>query len=134
MQPRTELHRDRRYGARIDDDALDPFVLGIWTLVLSSRSKKELLRDCHAGYCLRVAEGITSYSLFVVKQRYEVWITREVSPGYGYVLDHSFAFTDFDTAVTIRGSKVEWSDAGVTLVEPSGQSVFVPRSVYEGGR
>jgi hypothetical protein len=105
-----------------------------WTLFLGSRSMKVLLRRCEGGYCLRVAEGAMAYGLLYAKQRYEIWITREVSTDYGYMLDHSFGFSDFDTEKTISASRVTWSDAGVTLIEPSGQSVFVPKHLYQGGR
>jgi hypothetical protein len=36
--------------------------------------------------------------------------------------------------VTIRKSKVTWSPDGVTLLEPSGQRVFVPYALYKDAR
>ena len=105
-----------------------------WTALLAARSGKVVLEDCDLSYCLRVAEGHKSYALFSVEQRYEIWVTRRGSPDYGYVVHHSFAWHDFDTNVTIRASRVEWSPAGVTLLEPTGQSLFVPARLYEGGR
>lgn len=83
---------------------------------------------------MRVAEGITSYGLFSTEQLYEVWITRAGSPDYGYVVHHSFGWQDFDTDKTIRASRVEWSPDGVTLIEPTGQRLFVPEKLYRSGR
>lgn len=106
----------------------------VWTLLLGARSQKVILEDCSSSHCLRVAEGIKSYGLFSTEQLYEVWITRAGSPDYGYVVHHSFAWEGFDTNATIRACKVEWSPAGVTLVEPSGQRLFVPEKLYSKGR
>lgn len=105
-----------------------------WTVLLATRSGKVIFQDCNPSYCLRVAEGSKSYSFISSEQRYEIWFTRRGSPDYGYVVDHSFGWHDFDSNVTIRASKVEWSADGVTLIEPSGQRLFVPRQLYEGGR
>lgn len=106
----------------------------VWTILLGTRSQKVILQDCEPRYCLRVAEGSTSYGIFSTEQRYEVWVTRSGSPDYGYVVHHSFAWQDFDTNATIRACKVEWSPAGVTLLEPSGQRLFIPEKLYRGGR
>jgi hypothetical protein len=106
----------------------------VWTVLLGARSGKVILENCQGDFCLRVAEGSYHRGLFSSEQRYEVWITRRGSPDYGYVLHHSFAWNDWDTNVTIRACKIEWSTLGVTLLEPTGQSVFVPRKFYEQGR
>jgi hypothetical protein len=87
-----------------------------------------------ASFCLRVAEGQKSHGLFSSEQLYEIWITRRGSPDYGYVVHHSFAWRDFDTNKTIRACKVAWSADGVTLLEPTGQQLFVPKKMYEAGR
>jgi hypothetical protein len=111
-------------------------VLGYgWALWLDARSRKVIFEDCNGGFCLRVAEGSTQHGLLSNEQLYEIWITQRHSPDYGYVLHHSFAFAgSFDDAVTIRKSKVTWSPDGVTLLEPSGQSVFVPYALYKETR
>jgi hypothetical protein len=106
----------------------------VWTTLLATRSQKVILNSCDASFCLRVAEGIKSYGFFSSEQLYEVWITRAGSPDYGYVVHHSFAWQDFDTNATIRACKVEWSPAGVTLIEPTGQRLFVPQKLYRSGR
>lgn len=106
----------------------------VWTTLLASRSQREIFKSCSPSFCLRVAEGITSYGLFSTEQLYEVWITRAGSPDYGYVVHHSFGWQDFDTDKTIRASRVEWSPDGVTLIEPTGQRLFVPEKLYRSGR
>lgn len=114
--------------------ALSLALSAVWTTVLGARSQKEIFRSCSPSFCLRVAEGIKSYGLFSTEQRYEVWITRAGSPNYGYVVHHSFGWQDFDTDKTIRASRVEWSADGVTLIEPTGQRLFVPEKLYRSGR
>ena len=106
----------------------------VWTVLLATRSQKIILRNCDPSYCLRVAEGIKSYGIFYSEQLYEVWITRAASPDSGYVVNHSFAEQSFDTDATIRACKVEWSPDGVTVLEPTGQRLFVPEKLYRGGR
>ena len=106
----------------------------VWTLLLSGRSKRVILENCDASFCLRVAEGSKSYGLLSTEQLYEIWLTRRGSPDYGYVVNHSFAWNGFDTSKTIRACKVTWSTGGVTLLEPTGQQLFVPRKMYERGR
>ncbi len=105
----------------------------VWTFLLGLRSQRVVLESCSPAFCLRVAEGITSYG-FSTKLYYEVWITRRQSPDHGYVVDHSFGAHGSSTESAIRASSVEWSDSGVTLREPSGQTLFVPKRLYEGGR
>jgi len=114
--------------------ALSLALSAVWTTLLATRSKKVIFQSCDPSFCLRVAEGITSYGIFSTEQLYEVWITRAGSPDYGYVVHHSFAWQDFDTNATIRACKVEWSPAGVTLIEPTGQRLFVPQKLYRSGR
>ena len=106
----------------------------VWTTLLATRSQKVILQSCNPSHCLRVAEGVKSYGIFSTEQLYEVWITRAGSPDYGYVVHHSFAWQDFDTNATIRACKVEWSPVGVTLIEPTGQRLFVPEKLYRNGR
>jgi len=106
----------------------------VWTVLLARRSGRVVTERCGPEFCLRVAEGVRDHGLFSSEQRYEIWITRRGSPDYGYVLHHSFAWTDFDTDKTIRACRVEWTADGVTLLEPSGQRVFVPARLYERGR
>lgn len=106
----------------------------VWTTLLATRSRKVIFENCSSGFCLRVAEGIKSYGIFSSEQLYEIWITRAGAPDYGYVVHHSFAWRGFDTDATIRACKVEWSPAGVTLLEPTGQRLFVPENLYRGGR
>lgn len=107
----------------------------IWTTLLCSRSKRVVFESCDAGFCLRVAEGMLERRLLGSnEQLYEVWLTRRGSPDYGYVVHHSFGWHGFDQEATIRASKVEWASAGVTLTEPSGQTLFVPFNLYAGGR
>jgi hypothetical protein len=114
--------------------ALSLTLSAVWATVLATRSQKVILQNCEPRYCLRVAEGITSYGIFSTEQLYEVWVTRSASPEYGYVVHHSFAWQDFDMNATIRACKVEWSPAGVTLIEPTGQRLFVPETLYRSGR
>ena len=106
----------------------------LWTFLLGARSGKVILENCQGAFCLRVVEGIHDRGLFSAEQRYEIWITRAGSPDYGYVLHHSFGWNDWDTNRTIRACRVEWSPQGVSLREPTGQSVFVPSTLYERGR
>lgn len=107
----------------------------LWTTLLCLRSQKVVFESCDAAYCLRVAEGMLERRLLGSDQQlYEVWLTRRGSPDYGYVVRHSFGWHGFDEAATIRASKVEWSNEGVTLSEPSGQKLFVPIGLYAGGR
>jgi hypothetical protein len=114
--------------------ALSLALSAVWTTLLATRSKRVVLNSCDSSFCLRVAEGITSYGFFSTEQLYEVWITRAGSPDYGYVVHHSFAWQSFDTEATIRACKVEWSPDGVTLLEPTGQRLFVPQKLYRSGR
>jgi hypothetical protein len=106
----------------------------IWTVLIGWRSGKVLFKDCHDGHCLQVLEGFTSHHFLDFEQHYEVWVTRE-GGSYGYELDHSFAYHEgLDDLATIRACRVAWADDGVSLIEPAGQRVFVPKHVYLGGR
>lgn len=74
-----------------------------------------------------------------VRARYAVYVGREAGqPTYGHLVDYSFTPKSSDALGAIERDiercQVEWSPIGVTLTAPSGHILFIPRSVYAGGR
>jgi hypothetical protein len=106
----------------------------IWTALLCSRSERVVFKTCNSEFCISIVEGEVERRLLSSQQLYELWLTRSNEPDYGYSVRHSFAWNGFDHDATIRDSKVEWSNTGMTLTEASGQQLFVPRRLYERGR
>lgn len=106
----------------------------IWTAIWCSRSERVVFKTCNSDYCVSVVEGAVERRLLSSQQLYELWLTRRNEPDYGYTVRHSFGWNGFDHDATIRDSKVEWSNAGMTLTEPSGQQLFVPQKLYSRGR
>jgi len=96
-------------------------------LVWTCARGKVSFESCDSAYCVTVRERRCLLASFCANEAHDVWITRRGNPDYGYVVTHSFV----DDVRTVR---VEWQAAGVTLLEPSGQTTFVPSKLYTGGR
>lgn len=64
-----------------------------------------------------------------VQPRYAIYVGKTSgTPSYGHFVDMSFYGLPEQTD-SIRQSKVAWSDQGVTLLQPSGHVLFIPKSV-----
>lgn len=93
-------------------------------------------KDPSVSMYLTVYESDTDWRGFPlnVQPRYAVYVGRESStPSYGHYVDLTF-YGSLESTDSIRQSKVEWSDQGVTLRQPSGHLLFIPKAMYEGGR
>ena len=53
---------------------------------------------------------------------------------YGYYHDYSFHASYENVDDYIAKSNVDWTDEGVTITEPSGQALFLPKKSFIGGR
>ncbi len=73
-----------------------------------------------------------------VSRNYSLYVGRESgTPTYGHVVKHSFhpgADHYHDEETHIKASRVEWTAEGVTFHERSGHRVFIPKSMFVGGR
>jgi len=90
----------------------------------------------NASMYLTVYESDTDWRGFPlnVQPRYAIYVGKTSgTPSYGHFVDMSFYGLPKQTD-SIRQSKVEWSDQGVTLSQPGGHVLFIPKAMYEGGR
>jgi len=72
---------------------------------------------------------------FNMPRRYGIYVGRERDqPTYGHWLDFSFYPFPDSTIDHIRKSIVEWTPSGVTFAPPSGHRLFIPRTMFSGGR
>jgi hypothetical protein len=89
-------------------------------------------------YYLSVVEGNVDWSFFLPgwERHYFIFVGRgSGTPEYGHYVEFSFhpAFGE-NLDIYVKSSKVEWSETGVTLNEPSGYILFIPKEMYIGGR
>ena len=69
-----------------------------------------------------------------VQPRYAIYVGKgNGTLSYGHYVDMSF-YGLLKEPDSIRQSKVVWSDQGVTMRQPSGHVLFIPKAMYEGGR
>lgn len=115
-------------------------VLGLF--VLTRPSGRVLLRStAPSGEHLILFEGdrdFRGFPLAVVRRRY-VYVGRDDIPtGYGHVtsfdLHPEMVDPVLEAEAYAKRVTVTWSDAGVTLEEPSGHRLFLPRRAFAGGR
>jgi hypothetical protein len=86
-------------------------------------------------YSLSVIELHTNYFSLPWEHAHSVFIGRgNEAPGYGHSTDFTFHSAGERVDNYIRLSRVVWSNAGVTLTEPSGNQLFIPKSAFVGGR
>jgi len=87
-------------------------------------------------YLLTVEERGLDWTTFPLSRRHQIFIGRaaDLDHGYGYRLDYSFH--PQLTAEQTDASRVQvvWTTAGVTLTEKSGQRLFIPQTLFTGGR
>jgi len=88
-----------------------------------------------ASMYLTVYESDTDWRGFPLnaQPRYAIYVGRSGTPSYGHYIDMSFYGLPKETD-SIRQSSVAWSDQGVTIRQPSGHVLFIPKAMYEGGR
>jgi hypothetical protein len=86
-------------------------------------------------YTLYVVEVGTTRTLFARRPAHEIRVVRgSDSDGYGHRIDLGFDFWNADVDGYIRGSKVIWTEDGVTLEMPSAHRIFIPKRAFIGGR
>ena len=118
------------------------YVLATWPTnraVKTWRSPDRLVYDGNGPYYLSVVEGkrdLSGILFFSAKRRYRLYAGRESGdPSYGHWLDISFyPDVDEDVEAHIRRSRARWSADGVRFFSASGHEVFVPASMFTGGR
>jgi hypothetical protein len=116
------------------------FLIGLFALTRSA--DQELGHwTSPAGEHLIVYEGDRDFSFFPlsVPRRHYLYVGRDSDPsGYGHRVSFDLHAGMVDPAapmaVYVKRITVTWSDAGVSVEEPSGHRLFVPRRAYAGGR
>ncbi len=115
------------------------------TLYLATRPTQRVLKTwaCPAAvpYCpglyLTVLEGAPNFDGFPwhIGQRHAIYVGRESGqPSYGHHLDYSFNAEVLGIEAHLAQTRVHWSPEGVTLTEPSGHALFIPKSAFLQGR
>jgi len=116
--------------------------LVIALFVLTRPSHRALLRaTAPSGENLILFEGdrdFRGFPLSVARRTY-VYVGRDSAPtGYGHVTTFDLHPEMVDPALSVeayaRRVTVTWSETGVTLEEPSGHRLFLPKRAYAGGR
>jgi len=66
---------------------------------------------------------------------YMIWISSGREPqDYGHLVYLPLSPEGDDPDADISKSKVEWSNDGVTFIESTGHSLFIPKKAFTGGR
>ena len=86
-------------------------------------------------YTLSVIEGSRKLNTLGWPRRHYIFIGRtDDAPSYGYYHDYSFHAGYEHVDDYIAKAKVDWTAEGVTLTESDGQSLFLPKKLFIGGR
>lgn len=65
--------------------------------------------------------------------RYEVFVSKPTSPDYGHLTEYGFHNAAWESDYFDRCT-VDWTPDGITLTEPSGHRLFIPKKSFIGGR
>jgi hypothetical protein len=96
---------------------------------------KEVEYKSFDPYTLSVIEGAIDWNNLSFPRRHYLFIGRGTeSPSYGHYLDYTFHAGFEEVDAYIGQSTVEWTSDGLTFVEASGHRLFVPKSMFIGGR
>lgn len=88
------------------------------------------------SYCISVIEreaDLSGWPLYV-DRHYAIVVTQGNQLDYGHMVDYSFTNNGSDISAYINQSQSEWTPEGVTFVEQDGHRLFLPASVFTGGR
>lgn len=116
------------------------FLVGLF--VVTRSSDRELGHwTSPAGEHLILCEGERDFSSFpfVAPRRHYLYVGRDSVPtGYGHRVSFDLHADMVDPAAPlaayVRAISVTWADTGVSVEQPSGHRLFVPRRAYTGGR
>lgn len=71
---------------------------------------------------------------FTAQRNYFIYVGKESDAvTYGHIKNYSFEYNT-DIQSYLNDCKVNWSQDGVTLKEPGGHKVFIPKKSFIGGR
>ena len=115
------------------------------TLYVSTRPTQRVLKTwaCPAAvpYCpglyLSVLEGAPDLDgfPFYIGRRYAIYVGRESGqPSYGHRLDYRFNAEVVDIETHLARTVVRWMPEGVSLTEPSGHALFIPKTAFLNAR
>lgn len=115
------------------------------TLFFASRPSHHVLRTWQSptsvpygpNICLSVLEGARNLDGFPlhIGRRYSIYAGRECgSPTYGHVIEYSFNAELTDISEHLNRTAILWQAEGVTLREPTGHTLFIPKASFLGGR
>jgi len=63
--------------------------------------------------------------------RYEVWVVN--NPHHGHMTEYGF-HNAAEEPNYFNQCRTEWTPEGVTLIEPTGHKLFIPKDAFIGGR
>lgn len=136
----------RRSALRLGLAALFATVLcSALTLYVFTRPTQRVLKTwaCSAAvpYCpglyLSVLEGAPDLDgfPFYIGRRYAIYVGRESGqPSYGHRLDYRFNAEVVDIETYLAQTVVRWTPEGVSLTEPSGHALFIPKTAFLNAR
>ena len=115
------------------------------TLYVSTRPTQRVLKTwaCPAAvpYCpglyLSVLEGAPDLDgfPFYIGRRYAIYVGRESGqPSYGHRLDYRFNAEVVDIETHLARTVVRWMPEGVSLTEPSGHALVIPKTAFLNAR
>ena len=120
-------------------------LLSALTLYCATRPTQRVLKtwECPAAvpYCpglyLSVLEGAPNLDGFPlhIGRRYAIYVGRESGqPSYGHRLDYRFNAEVVDIETHLAQTVVRWTPEGVSLTEPSGHALFIPKTAFLNAR
>jgi hypothetical protein len=83
---------------------------------------------------VRLAESNFHPIMWHFVPRYEVAITHKQNPDYGHLAAIDFDDEYMDGLKGILRTKVAFDASGVTVTQPRGKRLFIPKSYFLGGR
>ena len=103
------------------------------TTLLESCQPESVKYEQYGTSCLRVKAGRKEFSLIDIEQKTYIFVGHDSS--YGFYQDYDF-HPGYDSLEDYLRNKVTvtWDQAGVTLKEASGQTLFIPAANFTGGR
>ena len=146
--PPIEVERKRAgHGRLLFGLLLVHFFVALFFILSNSPSHRSVTHwdqpgavsyDSHGPYAVYVLEGPAKwYPLFVAKKRryYTVLVTHsEPFSEDGHRIDCDFQHGQNEPDDYIRSCTTEWTPDGVTLTQPTGHRLFIPKSAFIGGR
>jgi hypothetical protein len=105
-------------------------------ILFTSKQPANIAYHSFDPYYLHVIEQNIDWTHFPfgTHRNYSIHISRSKEISYGHYKAYSFGLSSSEATKYLQNCNVNWTNDGVTFLEPTGHKMFFPKKSFIGGR